>query len=657
MAKITLQNGKQISFPDGLQPDQVKKIITAASGDQSQTDAIRHPLDTSGLTPDSPAVPWYTPATSFFPNAYRAGAQLVSGGVNQASHLFDTVDTPLGKMPLGMMGPAVHDLKSIFSAGKSVVENPQATLDAVTQSASDNFGTPTRAWNTVATHPFDALMMAAPGLGMVGKGAELANMTKTANALSKASEFTNPINLVGKPIYNYGPSLAKTVAPPVYAYFEPKNMANSIFDNAITKSGQTKDALVNSIKSAIAEGQPQFTNADALGQRGQELLASVARSPNDMQQTIAETLANRQAGQSSRVGNFVKTGLDAHGTAQKMASGLTKLRNGVADSLYTAARSDGGPVDLTGAINKIDEIVGPTTKYDVGISPDSTEGALLALRNQLASGTAKNGITSRSDFNRILSMKGDLKDTIDSLYASGKSKRASALDKVYTQLDAALADSSKSYRAANDTFAQMSRPIDAVESGQQAARGSVRAADNITAYQSMAKDPVSQMAYKSGYADPLLGKIEASAQGANTARPLLADKYQQEFGAFSKNPAKLNRQLTRENTMHATAQRALSGSKTDMNLINEAGMSSVSPTDLFHAATHGIGGLVNLGMKTGTNFLTGRNSAVRSLLAKQLLGNTLPAAKLAKLPFNDKEWIKALIAGRSASASTATPPR
>jgi len=624
--------------------------------DAAPIDPIRHPLDTSSLTPDSPAVPWYTPVTDFLPNAWHGAQGAAQGAYNQAGHLFDTVPTPIGPMPLGPMGPVVSNMKDIYGLAKGIAQDPNAAYNAATQMLSDKLGTPTRAWNTIATHPFDAALAFSPGLGMVAKGADAMGMVRAADALGTAAEYSNPVNLVAKPVAAYGPGVAKTVAAPAYGYFNPTDMADTIFNKAIARSGQTPAELAASLRAAITEGQPGFTTADAMGQRGQELLASVARSPNDMQQTIAETLANRQAGQASRVGDFVKTGLGADGTSQKMASGLTGLRKMVADSLYTASRADGGPVDLSGAINKIDELVGPTTKYDVGISPDSTEGALRSLRNQLASGTAKDGITSRSDFGRILSQKGDLRDKIASLYDSGKGEQAGALKQVYNQLDAALADASPSYRAANSTFSQMSRPIEAVDTGAQGARGSTRAADSVSAYQAMTKDPVSQMSYKSGYADPLLARLENSPISSNAVRPLLSDKYATEFGAMAKDPALLARQLARENTMNATMQRALGGSKTDMNLINDAGMSAVSPTDLAHAILSGPSGLLRLGIRGGANFLTGKNSAVRSLLAKKLLGNTLPVRNAStRIPFNDKEWIKALLAGRAATASMATP--
>jgi hypothetical protein len=90
--------------------------------------------------------------------------------------------------------------QDIYKLAKPIAQNPQGAMDTAKQGLDNNFGTPTRAWNTLATHPVDVAMLAAPGLGIAGKGAELANMSKTAGALSKASSVMDPVNYVTKPI-------------------------------------------------------------------------------------------------------------------------------------------------------------------------------------------------------------------------------------------------------------------------------------------------------------------------------------------------------------------------------------------------------------------------------------------------------------------------
>ena len=621
--RVNGPNNIVVNFPDGTDAQTVNKVMKEALQKSNGIDTSLPPM----LSPEQKQT---------MASQYGMADKIIGGitmglndkGSSALSGLFD------GGIVDPLMGRG-------FNVGSRYNEALANRRDAENQYTEQN---PVKSGiGTVGGTLLGLKFMPSIGTGMSGvvkTGAAYgAGLGATADANSLGERAQNTISggvggAVTAPLVaagiKYAPAIGRTIAAPLMGYFNPEKMANSVLERAVQKSGQTVPDIQNIINQAGAEGNRGFNTADALGKTGQSLLSTVAKSPNDMQQTISETLLNRQAGQSGRVGGFVKTGLGASGTAKKMESGLTKLRTMVADGNYASARNDGGPVDLSGAINKIDEIVGPTNKYDLGISPDSTEGALLALRKQLASGTIKDGITSRNDFNRILSMKGDLKDTIDSLYASGKSKRASALDNVYKQLDAALADASPSYRNANDTFAQMSRPIDAVGIGKEAARPSSRAADNITTYNSMSKDPVSQIAYKSGYADPLLGRIEASPPGVNTVRPLLADKYQQEFGAMAKDPALLGRQLGRENTMNATMQRALGGSPTAENLLNEAQMSSIDPSALAKIAKNPISGTIGFLLGKGGDILSGKNATVRSLLGERLLSQD-PAAFIAAL--------------------------
>jgi len=425
----------------------------------------------------------------------------------------------------------------------------------------------------------------------------------------------------------YGPRAVKALGAPIMARINPEGVANSVLANAADKAGQSASDLQNAVTQAAAEGQPMFTTADALGSTGQSLLSTVARSPNDMQAVIADKMLGRQVDQSGRVGGFVKDALNANQTADQAVTSLTNMRGRVANVNYDMARNAGGPVDLSDTINTIDSLVGPQAKYNVGINPDSTEGALLNIRARLATGGAK-GQTSRTDFQDVLRQKSDLKDTIDALYRAGKNNQANALKAVYDKLDSALEAASPAYRAANDTFAKMSRPIDAVPAGSEAARPSARAADTIDAFNQL--DPHSQSAFKVGYADPLLGRIENAPYSANVARPLLGQKNTAEFGAMAKDPALLNRQLTRENTMNATMQRALGGSKTADNILNEAELSNVSPGELFKAMRGGVTGLLGLALSKGADTLTGRTPQVRALLGERLLSND-PASYLTKL--------------------------
>ena len=161
------------------------------------------------------------PASAFFTNmpsnAYDAGAGLVNAirhPLDTASGLSNLANGAIANIP-GVTAvndwAVAHGLSPAYDKAKEA-EN-QHLASTIGQNLNDSFRTPTRAWNTIATHPVDTLMMAAPGLGMAGKAAELGGMAKAGSALAKVSEYSNPVNMVGKTGAKFMP--AQTVRPPV----------------------------------------------------------------------------------------------------------------------------------------------------------------------------------------------------------------------------------------------------------------------------------------------------------------------------------------------------------------------------------------------------------------------------------------------------------
>ena len=154
--------------------------------------------------PSDQAVPWYSPITYAPSNA----VDFAKSAYSAIRHPLDTANG-LGSVLNGTLAniPGVKSINDFADSygltpgyDRSQEAKDQVLASDIGNKISTSFDTPTHAWNTIATHPIDALMMASPGLGQVGKLAETAGMARTASALGKASEFTNPINLVAKPI-------------------------------------------------------------------------------------------------------------------------------------------------------------------------------------------------------------------------------------------------------------------------------------------------------------------------------------------------------------------------------------------------------------------------------------------------------------------------
>lgn len=389
--------------------------------------------------------------------------------------------------------------------------------------------------------------------------------------------------------------------------------------SAMEQSGQSIDDLDAYLKTVQAEGQPEFTVADALGNPGVRTLNGVARSPGPGADLIAETLTRRQAAQSERLSQQVGDALGVDDTADATRQALTAARKDEADVNYPAAREGAKPVDVRGIVAAIDERVAPM--QGAGVAMDGADNKLASYRNRLM------GEEPLSDFDRVLAVKQDLQDDIGAATRAGRNNEARRLSDVVKLLDNALEQSSDGYRAANDTFAMQSRAIDAVAQGEKAYAPSNRSADVVSSYNAMPDDQ--QQAFRSGYADRLLGREDNRSTAANGARPLQTPKRREELAAMANDPDLLERQIDREDAMSETFRRTLGGSQTADNLEDMAAVSN-NIGIMQNLASGNYGGAVASAAQQASNIAGGMNEDTRLLIARALL-STDPKKDLAPL--------------------------
>lgn len=402
--------------------------------------------------------------------------------------------------------------------------------------------------------------------------------------------------------------------------------AGTAIAHAMRRGNTSLNDLARILSEAAADGQPMFRTADALGVPGQRMLAGVARSPGEAKAEIAAYLNERQAGQGDRIADFVTEALGTPDTAAQRAAALKQRRSDIADPNYAAARDGAGPVDVRGALAVIDERVDPT----IPLSADSVQAALKEYRDRLSvtEGDLPDGVTSMdlSDFQSVLLVKQDLQDDIETAYRAGRNNTVRELKALEAELDAALEAASPGYRTANDTFRRQSRVIDAIETGRDAARPG-RQADALDAYRrlgapntpALPDEPAfgtAQQAFRSGYADPLMARIENSAPGVNKARMLSTPKNTALMGEMADDPLQWQRRLDRENTMFETRADALGGSKTADNLADQADVSGKLITDALLSPKQAALGAV---VRAVGNAATGQNEKTRLLIARALL--------------------------------------
>lgn len=417
-----------------------------------------------------------------------------------------------------------------------------------------------------------------------------------------------------------------------------RSPAHNATATALDRSGKTGTEVADAVRSAAREGQDSFTVADAIGRPGQKMLSGVARSTPDAATDIQERLVQRQTDQSGRVSSFLADAFDAHAPASQQKVAAKAVRKAAANENYAAARQNAAPVDVRRAIGAIDDRIGGM--QGSGVKGDGIDARLGRFRARL---TAKNPAQSEiadgsassielSDFDRVLGVKQDLQDEIGAAVRAGRNNEARELTKLSRALDQALEESSDGYRTANNAYARQSKAIDQFDVGARAASPRVRPEETVSQYRklapkggdtALAADLDPRSAFRAGYADPVIAKVENSAAGSNTARPLTSQKFKKEAGAMATDPDLLARRLGRENTMFETNQTVLGGSRTADNLIDmeDVGrfdngvLSALMRGRVLEAAGHAAGKVAGPVL----NRVQGRGPNTRNEIAKMLM--------------------------------------
>lgn len=394
--------------------------------------------------------------------------------------------------------------------------------------------------------------------------------------------------------------------------------ASRAVQTAVDRSGRSVDEIDDLIRVARASGQP-FTVADATGNSGQRMLAGIARSPGEARQEIVEFLLSRQDDQGRRIGSALSGALDATDTAAARTAALTASRDAAADAAYRAAREGAGAVNLTPTIDKIDDLLNRNPILgETALTRSEVGNRLMRLRGRMQQGGEQ-----LIDFNEVLRLKQDLGGQIERARRAGE-KVAPEMAQVYKSLDEVLEASSNGYRAANDGFRQASKVIEQVDAGKAAASPRVRSDDVVARFNALT--PEQQAAFRAGYADPLLARVENAAPGVNKARPLMSDGSRAELGTMARDPEGLLSFLQRENDMFATTNRATGGSMTADNLADAAEMQAFDTAPLINLLTGNWKAATQQLGATAANAATGRNTATRQEIAKLLMSDDVRRA-------------------------------
>jgi ParB-like chromosome segregation protein Spo0J len=363
-------------------------------------------------------------------------------------------------------------------------------------------------------------------------------------------------------------ALAQKIATPVAAYLNPDRAKDKVMAALMQRAEMTPDDLATSLQAAQDDGQNMFMAADALGNPTQRVMSTAARTPSDARKAVVDALVDRQTGQSDRLGQYLAEGFDAPDTAAQRVASLTEARDAAANSDYSALRANVGDMPLWGddlqaltsrpsvqrAINDARSIAAERG-YQVTNPFQAADDGTLSLPE----GTAPN-----------FTFWDTVKRGLDRQIATDPTNR----DLVSTKraLTGILDDIVPGYAEAREPFMKASRAIDAVDAGRRAASSRVRSNDSIAAFEAMS--PEEQAAFRAGYVDPTIARIEGASISptTNKARPLMTSKSGDEFPAFAApgRAEQLGDRIAREQRMFETANAALGGSKTADNLADMA---------------------------------------------------------------------------------------
>lgn len=413
-------------------------------------------------------------------------------------------------------------------------------------------------------------------------------------------------------------ALLREAAGPVMSRAFPDSYASGMLARGMKRADVSPQDIEAMLAAAQRDGQPMFNVADTMGHSGARMLSTVARNPNAERQNVVDALQTRQMGQGDRLSSFMAEAFGAPDTAAQRTASLTSARNAAADADYATLRRNIGDAPIWSedlqALTSRPSVKAATR--DVGnIAAERGYSVVNPFRiaengtMELPEGVAPN-----------FTFWDTVKRGVDRQIAADPTNRDIVATK--NKLTSLLDEAVPGYAEARRPFMEASRAIDAVETGKAAASGRARAGDTVPAFSVMS--PAEKSAFRAGYVDPYIAKLEASAisPSTNKARMLMTEKTGQEFPAFSE-PGKaeqLGNRVAREQRMFDTANTALGGSKTADNLADAAELGGIDPSIFVNIGRKGLVSGLTDAILQGAGKLSGKTApAVTERLARALM--------------------------------------
>lgn len=438
--------------------------------------------------------------------------------------------------------------------------------------------------------------------------------------------------------------VASPLVAPIMSKIRPDAYANDMLGVGMKRAGITADDITNRLMSARNDGQDMFTVADAMGNSGQRMLSTVARTPSEARQGVVEQLTGRQMDQGRRVAGALQDASGTPLTANQYQEMLRAQRSTDATRNYAPVKADQTAIDISSPVAQANAAISPAADrlaIATGAVPtdlaarrgiemgeasinDPIREAIKTARSYLASPTS-----SVNNVEKAFRAKTNMDQMIATATEKGQGGLVAELMPIRDALDETLAKTSKAYAGARDSYRTASQSVDAVDTGRAMAAPRTRPGDNLSTFGALPSEDA-QRAARIGYFDPLIGRAETGAGTMkNNARPLISESYRQELPAFAApgTAPQLGRRLSREQQMFETASAGLGGSKSADNLADALDMSKFDTSILGHLFTgHPVKAAVSA-VSSAIAGAKGETSPVIDRLAKALMETNPEAAR------------------------------
>jgi hypothetical protein len=158
--------------------------------------------------------------------------------------------------------------------------------------------------------------------------------------------------------------LATPITSQIAARMNPKQFAESQVARAISEGKMTPADVELAMLHAQNEGQGVFTLADALGNPGQRMLSTVARSPGEGRTAVVEAMNSRQGDQGRRLSGALREGFDAPQTAEQTRQGMVKQASDEANVNYAPVKAETQPIDVSRPVALANRSISPAADMD-----------------------------------------------------------------------------------------------------------------------------------------------------------------------------------------------------------------------------------------------------------------------------------------------------